>query len=825
MTTKTQYAQVLRNRYSNSGGAVQNTVVGANIPSVDNSSLIEMFTDLVLGTGQWNALTGGGYAPVDSTGWPTTDFSAQVMIHLSYSGIPTQYWVSSTNGGTYNCIFTGIATVQLQLDSSSPYPTVTYNSGTNTSTFSFTIPAGENQVFINFTNTQRTSASATNTGITNFHCYVPGYSASSLPFSNKFLANVTPRYGTYRFMDWLCTANTAPLPNTITWAGRPTPANSPQIRSAVACAQGNGRNSGPISWELLVQFVNYTGANMWINIPYGATNDYITQLATALLPGGSLGLNSTSLIYVEFSNEQWNTDQAQGAANGVDFQIENQCYGPNCIASSVVNSGVCTVTFNSTFTGGGALNGSYGVGNPSRTGGHTLTNGQTIQTSYICDTVGTTYVSTVTVVSSTVITFTVPSGSPNFGGSPGNITLNFNSVVLGQFGNTNNVFYNTPSPTVATQANIAPSYLTPIRTAQKIVNVSNLFRAVWGNSAMGTRIRCILAGKADSPGEVIKVGLDWIQATQPNPPSYYLWGTAGAPYWEWTNAADGSTTYTPAQLITDLYQNNVSPTSNAVTYKTAYNVAISTFYGLTYTAYETSLEGNATTYGTTNTVNKINAQITPASTLGLAYDMQTIATAMFQQQYQYGAGMQMQFAAGAGSWASGAFYCPSGTSALETTLRTQAIDAVNAAGFGTPSSVPAVTLGAAVSVTTCLNLTQTGDFSMQLFPGYPNEGYWWFYLSSAQAGARTLTWNQSSGNSACTYNFFIDNVRVGTNVSMPTGNTVGMPVTLAAGIHTIRITPTANPGGVNLHSWTLSLSRILRNRIGAATPLSRLTCR
>jgi hypothetical protein len=63
-----------------------------------------------------------------------------------------------------------------------------------------------------------------------------------------------------------------------------------------------------ISMELLARMVNVSGLNAWINIPHLASNDYITKFATYLYAN----ISANSLIYVEYSNEVWNTMFAQG---------------------------------------------------------------------------------------------------------------------------------------------------------------------------------------------------------------------------------------------------------------------------------------------------------------------------------------------------------------------------------------------------------------------------------------------------------------------------------------------------------------------------------
>jgi hypothetical protein len=375
-----------------------------------------------------------------------------------------------------------------------------------------------------------------------------------------------------------------------------------------------------------------------------------------------------------------------------------------------------------------------------------------------------------------------------------------NSALLGTFGTP--VTYDVPTAgTIVSGTNIDPHNLSYRRTAQRICQVSDLFRAVWGNTAMNTRIRCVYANQAQGPGQLLN-GLTMINAALPHPPAYYLYAIAGAPYFFPSSSAT-TASYTSAQIITDIYTKNDNPGNNATINDTPYQVGNATFFALPggYFSYEFGFENGA------NTVNRANrdaAMTATAATLGLAYDMGTITVDLYSQLYAQGATLQMQFTAGARGVGDGIYYPTNQDSALAACVRLNAIDTVKANGPGTPTAVAAVTLGTAVLAKTCYNLTQTGDFSLQLPYGFPHEAFWLFYLNPTNAGARNLIFNTSSGNAACTYNFYVDNVLVGGNISMPTGNTASMSFTLTGGLHAIRALPTANPSGVNLHSWTLS---------------------
>ncbi len=64
------------------------------------------------------------------------------------------------------------------------------------------------------------------------------------------------------------------------------------------------------AWEYLIDLSNATNKDLWLNIPHGATADYITKLAQ-LIHGddpdhtGQVGLNSNLNVWLEFSNEIW----------------------------------------------------------------------------------------------------------------------------------------------------------------------------------------------------------------------------------------------------------------------------------------------------------------------------------------------------------------------------------------------------------------------------------------------------------------------------------------------------------------------------------------
>jgi hypothetical protein len=100
------------------------------------------------------------------------------------------------------------------------------------------------------------------------------------------------QFSTIRFMDLLGT-NGSPVSQ---WSQVTLPNQDTQ-------AQPNG-----ISMDLLSKIIKRTGRNAWVNVPHLATDDYVTQLANYL----NTNIPQGRTIYVEYSNEVWNTAFAQG---------------------------------------------------------------------------------------------------------------------------------------------------------------------------------------------------------------------------------------------------------------------------------------------------------------------------------------------------------------------------------------------------------------------------------------------------------------------------------------------------------------------------------
>ncbi len=81
------------------------------------------------------------------------------------------------------------------------------------------------------------------------------------------------------------------------WRQRPLP----------TIAGWGGRKGVPL--EVVLKLCNAVGADCWLNVPHMATDDYIIQMAA--LAHAMLG--ASQKLYIEYSNEVWNSDYAQSA--------------------------------------------------------------------------------------------------------------------------------------------------------------------------------------------------------------------------------------------------------------------------------------------------------------------------------------------------------------------------------------------------------------------------------------------------------------------------------------------------------------------------------
>ena len=111
-------------------------------------------------------------------------------------------------------------------------------------------------------------------------------------FNPDFIARIQPLQA-LRFMDWQAT-NGSDLQS---WANRSKPTDSRYFAA------------GGVPVEIMIQLANQTNKPAWFNMPHKADDDYMRQFATLVRDT----LNPQVPIYVEYSNEVWNTMFSQHA--------------------------------------------------------------------------------------------------------------------------------------------------------------------------------------------------------------------------------------------------------------------------------------------------------------------------------------------------------------------------------------------------------------------------------------------------------------------------------------------------------------------------------
>ncbi len=289
--------------------------MGMNLNSVEDWTTDHVFVDVFKKSRDWVTRNADGsgpwdsekerYIPRDDVGWPT-----QVPFTPPDGG-PTQIvhtLVTVVKGGTYALYFEGRGDFIVG-GSGMGYQAVAANTpGEKTVPVEVVLDDdGQGSIWIQI---QSTDASDY---LRNFRMITPGFDAASLsdPFYPEYKSKLSD-FSLLRFMDWGRT-NASPVRS---WRDRTRPDHNTQCRE-----------SG-VALEFMIQLANDLNKNLWICIPHMADDEFVEKTARMLKNTVSWGLK----IYVEYSNETWNTAypfggrgigqtdwvQDQGVAMGLD---------------------------------------------------------------------------------------------------------------------------------------------------------------------------------------------------------------------------------------------------------------------------------------------------------------------------------------------------------------------------------------------------------------------------------------------------------------------------------------------------------------------------
>jgi hypothetical protein len=312
--------------------------IGTNLNAVVDYDPERLNADLVWGARPWAVGDGNGataanwvgtYAgtSLDSRGWPivpTNTVFGAVFEQSPWVGV---YKLSFKNKG---------GTTGDTVSSYSGNITLTnraHDAGTNVTTYDVTVPSYASQfIWLRW-------AGSTG-GIEDVSLMRPlkdasGWHAVGTPLSDHIIDRLA-HFSTIRTMMTTSGYSGRTTGLDSAWADRVKPWG-PQTRTALA-----GVNGG-VAWENIIAMANQAQKDLWITIPFNATDNYILNLAQLILYGSNgttpyssvqgspvfAPLASNLKVYVEHGNEIWNSYPHWSGTNYNANQAEIAAGDPN----------------------------------------------------------------------------------------------------------------------------------------------------------------------------------------------------------------------------------------------------------------------------------------------------------------------------------------------------------------------------------------------------------------------------------------------------------------------------------------------------------------
>lgn len=189
-----------------------------------------------------------------------------------------------------------------------------------------------------------------------------------------------------------------------------------------------------------------------------------------------------------------------------------------------------------------------------------------------------------------------------------------------------------PDSPLARDGTTNPDVIALRRVGERAWRISELFRSVFGDAAMMSRVRPVLAAQVAQPF-VSETILAYLAATHGRP-SRYLWALAGAPYFN----LGGRQADEGLDVDAVLGAMRASAEALARTNHFELNLAQARWHGLHWVAYE----GGADTFGPGSLAAKKAASLDPR--------MQAVCETYLSNWYGAGGELLLWFTAGAGNW-------------------------------------------------------------------------------------------------------------------------------------------------------------------------------
>ncbi len=330
------------------------------------------------------------------------------------------------------------------------------------------------------------------------------------------------------------------------------------------------------------------------------------------------------------------------------------------------------------------------------------------------------------------------------------------------------------------------------RVAQRLKDISDIFRRTFGNEAMMTRVRPVFSGQIVRPA-LAEMGLDFI-AQRYGPPSNYFYAFAGAPYFNLgkRQTADG---LTPADVL-DAFEQSVRdiPTVSLL----ENNLALAAWYGLPFIAYE----GGSDTFGPGSIQAKKQASMDPRL-LGICHQYLT-------DWYSSGAELFMWFTAGASNW--GTQYGTWGLTtdlAIENAPKIRCIDEIARAAPPASSARHQVP-GSFDAMEYVGNLPPyKADSRNRIRYMHPKSTPADYLVFAAKAGDYSLVLRAEAARAGNVIAIGLNNKTVAPGFELKVtgwdapGDNSPIPIHLEQGLNTIRISTTKETSGFGLTALTI----------------------
>lgn len=258
--------------------------MGMNIGAINDYSPQLEFVDLMKKSREWivgsdNIWDAGVKAPLNSNGYPLQiPYSDPVKGPVYVKTLIADAIGGRYPAGSYTLIIKGSGTVRLDFDARGTY--------TGPGAFIVPVTPTNNGIFLAIIQSDPASP------ITEINFVMPGYENTfrTSPFYPTFISRLRGMKAV-RFMEPML-VNGSPVAQ---WADRTPFSYFTQTRST------------GIAPEYIADIANAIGADAWVNIPHMADDGYVIQLAQLL----KSRLSPTLKVYLEYSNEIWNSSFSQ----------------------------------------------------------------------------------------------------------------------------------------------------------------------------------------------------------------------------------------------------------------------------------------------------------------------------------------------------------------------------------------------------------------------------------------------------------------------------------------------------------------------------------